>query len=159
MKLKSFLKKLAVLMSAGMVYTMSTITTYAADTAASEEEVSGVGMLISTLVFPILVLIFLYFIMIKPQQKQEKEILDMQKNLQIGDEVITAGGIVGFVLKIEENTQTVVLETGSDRLKIRVLQNKIMKNVTAEEAAAAEKAKADKAKANKSISVGKPKDE
>ena len=116
-------------------------------------------MLISTLVFPILVLIFLYFIMIKPQQKQEKEILDMQKNLQIGDEVITAGGIVGFVLKIEENTQTVVLETGSDRLKIRVLQNKIMKNVTAEEAAAAEKAKADKAKANKSISVGKPKDE
>ena len=42
----------------------------------------------------------------------------MRKNLQIGDEVVTAGGIVGIVTQIKDDT--VVVETGGDRSKIRV---------------------------------------
>jgi len=160
MKFQRILKKLAVLIGGFMVYTMNSITAFASDgSAASADDSAGAGMIVSTFLLPILMLIFLYFIMIRPQQKQEKEIQDMQKNLQVGDEVITKGGIVGFVLRVEENTETIVLETGSDRLKIRILQNAIARNVTAEEAAAKAQAKANKEKANRGITAGKPKDE
>ncbi|MBQ2265617.1 MAG: preprotein translocase subunit YajC, partial [Oscillospiraceae bacterium] len=75
-----------------------------------------------------------------------KETIEMQKSLQIGDEVITIGGIVGIVLRVEEATKTVVLETGSDRLKIRMMQDAIKENVTLREAKEAEKAEKLKAR-------------
>ncbi|MBR3629372.1 MAG: preprotein translocase subunit YajC [Oscillospiraceae bacterium] len=118
----------------------------------------SIGSLIGTLGIPVLLLVFLYIMMIRPQQKQEKQTREMQKNLQVGDEVVTIGGIVGIVLRVEEATETVVLETGSDRLKIRMKQEAIKENVTAMEQAAAEKAAKDKAKREK-MAIGKPKDE
>ncbi|MCR4645550.1 MAG: preprotein translocase subunit YajC [Oscillospiraceae bacterium] len=114
--------------------------------------------LVSTLGLPLLLLVFLYLLMIRPQQKQEKQTREMQKNLQVGDEVVTIGGIVGIVLRVEEATDTVILETGSDRLKIRMKQDAIKENVTATEQAAAEKAAKEKAKRSK-MAIGKPKDE
>ena len=160
MKYKNIIKKLAVLISTGLVYTMSTVTAFAEDAAnaADSEEISGWGAMISTFALPILLLIFLYFIMIRPQQKQEKAVREMQKNLCIGDEVVTIGGIIGIVLKINENTQTVVIETGSDHFKLLMKQDAIKENITALENASAEKAKTDKNKAN-AISLGKSKDE
>lgn len=131
----------------------------AADAAASDGAgAMSIGSLLGTLGIPVLLLVFLYFMMIRPQQKQEKQTREMQKNLQVGDEVVTIGGIVGIVLRVEEATDTVILETGSDRLKIRMKQDAIKENVTAAEQAAAEKAAKDKAKREK-ISIGKPKDE
>lgn len=118
----------------------------------------GIGSLLGTLGIPVLLLVFLYFMMIRPQQKQEKQTREMQKNLQVGDEVVTIGGIVGIVLRVEDATETVILETGSDRLKIRMKQDAIKENVTAMEQAAAEKAAKDKAKREK-MAIGKPKDE
>ena len=61
------------------------------------------------------------------------------------------GGIVGIVLRVEENTKTVVLETGSDRLKIRMMQDAIKENVTAREAKEAEKAEKLKARTQPKI--------
>lgn len=161
MKYKKIIKKLAMLISTAVVYTMSTVTAFAEDasgTAGSEEAVSGWGAMLSTFLLPILLLVFLYFIMIRPQQKQEKATREMQKNLCIGDEVITIGGIVGIVLKVNENTQTVVIETGSDHFKLLMKQDAIKENITATETAAAEKAQAGKNKAN-AVSLGKSKDE
>ena len=160
MKYKNIIKKMAVLISACLVYTMSTVTAFAEDASGTtgSEEVSGWGAMISTFALPILLLIFLYFIMIRPQQKQEKATREMQKNLCVGDEVVTIGGIVGIVLKVNENTQTVVIETGSDHFKLLMKQDAIRENITAIETANAEKAKSNKNKAN-AISLGKPKDE
>lgn len=141
---KNIMKALAALTGASMVTVMGTVTAFAEDASAAQQP-GGIGTLISTFALPLLLLVFLYFIMIRPQRKAEKETLEMQKNLQIGDEVITIGGIVGIVLRVEEATKTVVLETGSDRLKIRMMQDAIKENVTAREAAAA--AKAEKMKA------------
>ena len=70
---------------------------------------------------------------------------------------MTIGGIVGIVLRVEDATETVVLETGSDRLKIRLKQDAIKENITAAEQAAAEKAAKDKKKTQ--LPTGKPKDE
>ena len=160
-KIKHF-KAFGALAAAAAAGTMGTMTAFAEDaaTAASsaDQTVGTAGALFSTLGLPILLLVFLYFIMIRPQQKQEKEKQQMQKNLQVGDEVVTIGGIVGIVLRVEEATETVILETGSDRLKIRMKQNAISENVTAMEQAEAAKAEREKNRM-KGISAGKPKDE
>ena len=66
----------------------------------------------------VLVVIFFYFFIIKPQKKQEKKDQEMRDNLEVGDEIITNGGIVGLVTQIKEDT--VVIETGGDRSKIRI---------------------------------------
>ena len=83
---------------------------------------------------PILVVIVVfYFMLIRPQQKKDKEDRAMRENLEIGDEIITAGGIVGLVVSIKEDT--VVIETGSDRSKIRIAKWAVAQNINAKEKA------------------------
>lgn len=128
----------------------------AASSAAEGAKSTG-QMLVTTLALPVLLILFLYFFLFRPQQKQEKKSREMQKNLQVGDEVVTIGGIVGIVLRVEEATETVVLETGSDRLKIRMKVNAIAENVTAQEQEEAAKA-AKKKERMQGVSSGKPKE-
>lgn len=158
---KKLMKVIAAL-TTGAVSVLGTgsVQAFAADAAAADgaEGSMTIMTLVSTLGLPVLLLVFLYFMMIRPQQKQEKQTREMQKNLQVGDEVVTIGGIVGIVLRVEDQTETVILETGSDRLKIRMKQDAIKENVTAAEQAAAEKAAKEKEKRAK-LSLGKPKDE
>ena len=73
-------------------------------------------------------LILLYFLLLRPQQKREKEAQAMRDAVRIGDEVCTAGGIVGIVLKVED--ETVVLETGAERNRIRIKKWAIHENIT-----------------------------
>jgi preprotein translocase subunit YajC len=67
--------------------------------------------------------VFLYFFMIRPQKKQERETNDMRNNLKIGDEITTIGGIIGKIISIKE--ETVMIETGHDRTKIRILKSAV----------------------------------
>lgn len=62
----------------------------------------------------------LYFFMIRPQNKKRKEEEAMRKNLEIGDEITTIGGIVGRVVSINDDTDSMVIETGADRTKLRI---------------------------------------
>lgn len=156
--MKKFLKKLSALIGISMICLSGNLTAFAAE-AETGNEVSTGGAILSTFILPMVVLIFLYLLMIRPQQKEEKAVREMQSSLQVGDEVITRGGIVGLVLRVDDNTKTVLIETGSNHVKLRVIQEAIVKNLTAEEAAAAEKAKEQKNKANNALSIGKPKDE
>ncbi len=64
--------------------------------------------------------VFLYFFMIRPQKKQEKEKQDMHNALAVGDEVTTIGGIIGMIVSIKG--ETFVLETTMDKTKIRFLK-------------------------------------
>jgi len=75
-----------------------------------------VGMLIS---FAPLILIFvvMYFLMIRPQKKRQKEEQKMRNSLRVGDELTTIGGIKGRVLSVKEDT--FVMETGNDRTKMQ----------------------------------------
>ena len=76
----------------------------------------------SFLPFLLLIPIF-YFLMYRPQKKQEKETAQMRSNLTIGDEVVTIGGIMGRVVKVKDDY--VVIETGSDRTKIKFRKSAI----------------------------------
>ena len=70
-----------------------------------------------------LMLVLLYFMIDRPQKKQEKKDAAMRAALEIGDQVTTIGGIVGRVVAIKDDT--FVLETGADRVKIRFIKNAI----------------------------------
>ena len=64
-----------------------------------------------------------YFLMIRPQKKQEKKDSEMRNALAVGDEVTTIGGIIGKVVSIKG--ETFVLETTKDKTKIRFLRGAI----------------------------------
>lgn len=85
----------------------------------------------SSLIMLVLIIVFFYFLIIRPQKKQEKKEKAMRDALEIGDEVVTNGGIVGIIFSIKDDT--VVIETGSDRSKIRVMKWAIAKNLTVHE--------------------------
>ncbi|MBQ2252282.1 MAG: preprotein translocase subunit YajC [Clostridia bacterium] len=69
------------------------------------------------------VIIVMYFIMIRPQKKQQKQIEDMRNNLQIGDEITTIGGIIGKIVSIKE--ETCIIETGRDGVRMRILRSAV----------------------------------
>lgn len=85
----------------------------------------------------------MYFIIIRPQKKKQKEEQALRDNLQIGDEITTIGGIVGKVVTIKEDT--VVIETGADRVKLKFLRGAIQTNNTANEKLQAQREAARKA--------------
>ena len=82
-----------------------------------------------------------YFLLIRPQKKKDKEAQAMRENIQIGDEITTIGGIVGFVVR--KTDDTVVIETGKDKSQLRIKMWAIQENVTLTEKAKAAKAKQD----------------
>ena len=68
-------------------------------------------------------LVVMYFVMIRPQKKQEKEQNEMRNNLAVGDEITTIGGIIGKIVSIKE--ETCVIETSHERTKIRILKSAV----------------------------------
>jgi preprotein translocase subunit YajC len=64
----------------------------------------------------------IYFLMIRPQQKKMREQQDLLKNLKVGDEVLTASGILG---KISEITDKVVSVEVADRVRVKMLKSQI----------------------------------
>ena len=68
--------------------------------------------MLSTLLFPIILIAIMYFLMIRPQMKRQKEHRSMMDKLAKGDEVITNGGIAGTVVEIGDNFVTVEIASG-----------------------------------------------
>ena len=119
-------------------------------TAASSADATGganVASMLTMLIPLALIIVFFYFFIIRPEKKRNK---DMLNSIQVADEVITNGGIIGRVLSVKEDT--VLIETGSDRTKIRVLKSAIAKNNTVHEAPA-EEAPAKKKKGDKPAEI------
>ena len=66
-----------------------------------------------------------YFLMYRPQKKQEKEAIAMKNALEVGDEITTIGGIIGEIVSIKD--ETCVIETTKEKTKIRILKSAISK--------------------------------
>jgi preprotein translocase subunit YajC len=62
--------------------------------------------------------IVFYFFIYRPQKKQEKETADMRNSIELGDVIVTAGGIIGMVVKIKDDM--ILIETSGDRTKIQL---------------------------------------
>ena len=72
----------------------------------------------------------MYFIMIRPQQKRQKEIQKFRNSLAVGQEVITSGGVYGKISHIEDNNPVVTLEVATG-VKIKVDRSCIFANAAA----------------------------
>ena len=108
---------------------------------------SWLGMLTMIIPLALMILVF-WFLIIRPEKKRTKELQNMLDNLQVADEVVTNGGIIGLVVSVQKDT--VLIETGSDRTKIRVLKSAIAKCNTTHDDVASVDAKA-KSKPKKDI--------
>lgn len=101
--------------------------------AASTGTSSWTSILLMVGIFAVM-----YFLMIRPQKKKQKEEQAMRDNLQIGDEVTTIGGIIGKIVTVKD--ESLIIETGADRNRMKITRWAISQNNTANEKLAAEQA-------------------
>ncbi len=94
-------------------------------TTAEGGQQGGSGMMILMIVG---MFVLMYFTTIRPQKKQQKREQEIRENTQIGDEITTIGGICGKVVSVKDDT--IVIETGSDRTKIKFKKYAIQTNHT-----------------------------
>ena len=73
---------------------------------------------ISALFLPIAFVAVMFLLLILPQKRREKEAQRMISSLQVGDEVVTIGGIIAKILNINENEVTI--ETGVEKSQIKI---------------------------------------
>lgn len=133
--------------TAALTGAVCSVTAFAESGSGKSASGSGFGT-VGYLIFMVLLFAVMYFILIRPQKKKEKEQQAMQRAVRVGDEIVTIGGIVGLVIRVEDDT--IQIETGGDRHKMRIKTWAIQENITVKEdnerakAAAAEEAKAKK---------------
>ena len=94
--------------------------------AAPNGSASG-GM---ALLLPLLLIPVLYLLMIRPQQKRQKQWQSMLASIKAGDKVTTAGGIRGVILSIKDDV--VIVRVAPDNLKLEIAKNAIASVTTQE---------------------------
>ena len=67
----------------------------------------------------------MYFLLIRPQKKREREVNTMRANLKVRDEIVTIGGICGKIVKTKE--ESLVIQVGADKVKFEVMRWAISK--------------------------------
>jgi preprotein translocase subunit YajC len=86
------------------------------------------GSMFMSLGMIVLMIVIFYFFIIRPQKKKDQAAKKLRDNIQIGDEITTIGGIIGIVVKKAEDN--LVIETGTDRSKIRIKTWAVAENTT-----------------------------
>ena len=66
----------------------------------------------------IIIIAVMYFLMIRPQRKKDKEVQQMRNNIKVGDEIVTIGGICGKVVKVKDDS--IVIQVGADKSKFEM---------------------------------------
>ena len=85
------------------------------------------GNTLMTIIPLILLIVIMYFLMIRPQKKREKETTAMRNSVQVGDEIVTIGGICGKIVKTKD--ETIVIQVGADKVKMEMMRWSISKVV------------------------------
>ena len=82
-------------------------------TGSSAQLIQAIGPIV-------LVVVFFYFGIIRPQKKKEKEVASMRDSLGVGDEIITIGGITGKVIQVKKDI--IVLESSGMNTRLEVMK-------------------------------------
>ncbi|MDR1565221.1 MAG: preprotein translocase subunit YajC [Oscillospiraceae bacterium] len=101
---------------------------------------AGGGNFTTMIIIYAVILGGMYLLFIRPQSKKKKQEEALRKNVDVGDEITTIGGIMGRVISIKEETESVVIETGTDKTRIRIKKWAIGANNTVKEKNDAEQA-------------------
>lgn len=90
-------------------------------------------------IIPLILLIALmYFMLIRPQKKKEREVNAMRSSIKVGDSIITIGGIKGKVVKVKEDS--IVIQVGADKVKFEMMKWSVSQIITKEPKLSEEKA-------------------
>lgn len=100
----------------------------AAQAAGDTTAQGGAAGLLMSLLPLILIFALMYFMIIRPQRKKQKEEQKMRDSLQVGDEIVTIGGIYGRVISLKEDT--IVIESKSDHSKMTIARWALQQNLT-----------------------------
>lgn len=73
-----------------------------------------------TIILLVVMIVVFYFLLIRPESKRKKAAQKMRDELAVGDEITTIGGICGRIVAVKEESDSVIIETGSDKSKLRV---------------------------------------
>lgn len=103
----------------------SNSATAATSSAAGTQGAAG---MIPTLVMLVLMFAVLYFFMIRPQKKKQKEENKMRNSIQPGDEIMTIGGFYGRVISVKDDS--LVIESVVDRTKQKIVRSAVQQNFT-----------------------------
>lgn len=133
---KKLISSLAAAAATAAMAGVSAMNAFADDAAQASADAQGTAApgaaSLGGMFIPLIIMFaLLYFVAIRPQKKRDKELKEMQQSLQVGDEIVTGGGIVGIVVSVGEDT--VVIETGGAKHKLRIKNWAITENVTAME--------------------------
>ena len=85
-----------------------------------------------TLLMIVAMFAIMYFFMIRPQQKKQKEIQNFRKSIEKGQEVVTAGGIYGVVRDIDDVNNILIIEVANG-VRLRVDRNSVFASATSTE--------------------------
>ena len=124
------------------LFTLSLGSLFGGGTVANGEGTTGTNPM--SLIMIVGMVALMYFMVLRPQKKKQKEEQEMRDSIQIGDEITTIGGIMGRVVTVKDDS--IVIETGTDRTKLKMQRWAIQTNETANERMAAEKKAAEDAK-------------
>lgn len=75
-------------------------------------------MQLSSIIMLVLLLLVFYFMLIRPENKRKKEAEQMRNGLKKGDRITTIGGVIGKIVKVDEDT--IVIETSEDRVRLEL---------------------------------------
>lgn len=83
------------------------------------------------IIYFVIIIALFYFILIRPQKKKQKEEQKLRDSIQVGDELLTIGGIYGRVLSIKDDS--LVIESAADHSKLKIARWAISQNLTVHE--------------------------
>ncbi len=89
------------------------------DTVNTKAQGGDVWQMVATIGLWVVIIVAAYFVFFRPQKKRQQQEEELRNNIEIGDDITTIGGIVGKIIAIRDDDETFVLETGSDKTRMR----------------------------------------
>ena len=106
---------------------MNLITIFLLQTQAQPQGEPTFFQQYSFLILMILIFVVMYFVMIRPQQKKQKEVVKWRESLKRGDKIVTVGGIYGTVAEVKDTFLIVEIDAN---VRIRVDKSSVVKDIT-----------------------------
>ena len=79
----------------------------------------------------LIVFVVFYLVILLPEKKRKKQYMQMLDNLQVNDEIMTRGGIIGKIISLDG--ENMVLESGPDRARLKMTKNAIANKIYKED--------------------------
>ena len=87
--------------------------------------------IIASLVPMLIVFVVFYLVLLLPEKKRKKQYMQMLDDLQVNDEIMTRGGIIGKIISLDGDNM--VLESGPDRARLKMTNNAIANKIYKED--------------------------